>query len=203
MPRGHHDSACKWKQTSSSLSTFRFRETANSAFTLQAAFSFMRVTNSNSSDRATFNSLFLPSVTTAKEGRQPSWSSGRCSLIVPLVQRNLAQSNNDTNRSITLPPRPVTNCRTWLAAAFTMLRRGTRTSGVMRSCWANPVGMAPGDTRGLRVLQALASEPRRSGLAAQQLLSQRSKPPPCYNILFQPAWNPGAVVCFLTSDRCS
>src|SRR5262250_3267286 len=47
-------------------------------------------------------SCCLPSVTTAKQGRCPSWSSNKCSFTAPLLRRNCAQSKTDTHRAITV-----------------------------------------------------------------------------------------------------
>src|ERR1019366_7854254 len=63
------------------------------------------VPGSNRSVRATLISLVLPSVTTANDGKYPSWSSSRCSLIAPFVVRYFAQSNMLTDRSMMLPSR--------------------------------------------------------------------------------------------------
>src|ERR1700747_1827946 len=52
--------------------------------------------------RATCISCCLPSVTTAKQGRCPSWSSNKCSFTAPLLRRNCAQSNSDAHRAITV-----------------------------------------------------------------------------------------------------
>src|SRR6266480_2192284 len=65
------------------------------------------VPGANRSVRATLISLVLPSVTTPNDGRYPSWSSSRCSLIAPLVLRNFAQSNMLTDRSMMLPSRLI------------------------------------------------------------------------------------------------
>src|ERR1700758_621199 len=51
---------------------------------------------------ATRTSCCLPSVTTAKFGRYPSWSNNKCSLTAPFERRNWAQSNTNTHREITL-----------------------------------------------------------------------------------------------------
>src|ERR1039457_7048429 len=65
------------------------------------------VPGANRSVRATLISLVLPSVTTANDGRYPSWSSSRCSLMAPLVRRNFTQSIMLTDRSMTLPSRLI------------------------------------------------------------------------------------------------
>jgi len=49
----------------------------------------------------------LPSVTTANEGRQPSWFSNRCNLMAPLRWQYLALSNMVADNSMKLPSRLI------------------------------------------------------------------------------------------------
>src|SRR6516162_4545505 len=82
--------------------------------------------------RATRTSCCLPSVTTAKLGRCPSWSNSKCSFTAPLVRRNCAQSNTDAHRAITVASRLRS---LFLKRNFLFFFAGDQDTDLCLLCW--------------------------------------------------------------------